>query len=137
MKRCKHCKHLPVCAYNYDKTKNDHCEDSSDVPGYSRKRRLWFAWWIPKVLILALVLGGCVTWTSEKTLYENGELKSVKASMTQCLTDSNRTLMKFKIPDLGTASVGMSVLDAESLAEIIKALPAGIKKQILILLGVE
>ena len=61
----------------------------------------------------------------------------IKASMTHCLVDSSRTDFMVKVEGLGKASVGSSMIDAESLAEIIKALPEGIRKEIFALLGVK
>jgi len=63
MRRCKDCRHqnsleidgFTDCSYKKICVK-------FDKNMYERKRRLWFAWWIPKVLLitLALLLGGCV-----------------------------------------------------------------------------
>ncbi len=86
-------------------------------------------------ITLALLLGGCSGWSAKRTEHPDGRVV-ITARQWQCLTDSNRTRMKFKIPDLGKAEVGTSILDAESLAEIIKALPAGMITELLMLLGV-
>ncbi|KKL54760.1 hypothetical protein LCGC14_2262240, partial [marine sediment metagenome] len=109
------------------KNKDNDCED------YGVKR----AWWklrAAKVLLitLALLLGGCSGWNAKRTEHPDGRVV-IAARQWQFLTDSNRTRMKFTIPDLGIAEVGTSIIDAESLADIIKALPEGIRKEILIL----
>ena len=105
---------------------------------YERKR---WKLWAPKVLLitLALLLGGCMSYRGEKTSYRpDGSVETrIKASMTHCLVDSSRTDFKVEVEGLGKASVGSSVIDAESLAEIIKALPEGIRKELLMLLGVQ
>ena len=58
MKRCKDCrdhgKHRETICYP---CRN---EMGRSRPNYVRKRRLLFAWWIPKLLLLlAVLLGGC------------------------------------------------------------------------------
>ncbi len=90
------------------------------------------------LITLALVLGGCSQFRARKvTQYPDGRAETITASQFQCLTDSTRTNFAAKVEGLGTASVGMSIIDAESLAEIIKALPEGLRKEILaLLLGV-
>ncbi len=75
-----------------------------------------------KVLLitLALLLGGCTTWNIDKTtLRPDGSIESrVKASMTQCLTDSSRTKVVIEVNGVGKAEIGSSVIDAESAAAI-------------------
>ncbi len=100
---------------------------------------LWMIVCFVIIITLALVLGGCSQFRARKVTEYNidGMVETITASQFQCLTDSNRTNFAAKVKGLGSASVGTSIIDAESLAEIIKALPEGMKKEILMLLGVK
>lgn len=71
---------------------------------YSRKRRLWFAFWIPKVLLitLALILGGC---SHTEATYKDGvaTVKRTRILMTEDIgsfsydaTDGSFTLDGYK-----------------------------------------
>ena len=71
--------------------------------------------------IICTILGGCSGWGAKRTEYPDGRVVAT-ARQWQFLTDSKRTQMKFAIPDLGTAEVGTSILDAESIAAIGKVI---------------
>ncbi len=58
MKRCNNCR------YQRRFCSEVPCVFCKDHDRYARKRRLWFAWWIPKLIILALLLGGCCKTTA-------------------------------------------------------------------------
>ncbi len=74
MKRCKDCIWIRSSQHNdYDGRIFRTCamkhynpthwfNEAGNCGQYRRKRRLWFAWWVPKVLLitLALLIGGCV-----------------------------------------------------------------------------
>ncbi len=142
MKRCKDCNTRKRC--NIDLVDDDGSLVRENIISrqceyYVPKPFAGWLWFIAVVLLtLALLLGGCMTHNAEKTTYRpDGNIESrTKASMAQCLVDSSRTDFKVEVEGLGKASVGSSVIDAESLAEIIKALPEGIRKEIFVLLGV-
>ncbi len=112
-KICENCITNTICTY-YDKQwKKAH----GKCPGWRWIRRCWAI--ILLCLLMACLVGGCTSWSGLSETYENGELKTrVKARMTQCLTDSSRTNMAFKMKGLGSARVGTSILDAEALADI-------------------
>jgi hypothetical protein len=90
-------------------------------------------------------MGGCSSWEANRSKQEfeyiDGKMRvtkseTVKAKQAQYFTDSERTAINFVIRGLGTASIGTSQLDAESLAEIIKALPLPVQAKLFELLGV-
>lgn len=124
MKRCKDCKwcfgHYKEICICLLPAWLDAQECVKSAKYYTRK---WWKVWAPKVLLitLALLLGGCSGWSAKRTDYPDGRVV-VMASQWQCLTDSQRARMKFKIPGLGSAEVGTSILDAESIAAIGKVL---------------
>jgi len=86
--------------------------------------------WQSAIMVAVILFGGCSSWDAEKvTEYfadpnETALVKrvTVRAKQSQCMTDSSRMGMKFKIDDLGKASVGTSILDAESVAAIVAEL---------------
>ncbi len=91
------------------------------------------------ILPAMVLLCGCGSWEAEKVTeyFASGSSVSdpndtpdtlnkpvlikrvtVKAKQFQCMTDSTRINMKVEVDDLGKASMGTSVVDAESAAAI-------------------
>ena len=72
--------------------------------------------------ISPMFFGGCMRGSASITKYRpNGSIESrTRASMVYFLTDSSKTDFKAKVKGLGEVGVGLSVLDQESLAAIMK-----------------
>jgi len=97
------------------------------------------------MLLLLFLLNGCGSWEGRKHLQEfayiDGKMYCtrdalVEAKQAQYFTDASRTNMNFAVEGLGTASIGTSVIDAESLADIISSLPLPVQAKLFELLGV-